>query len=144
MGYTTTFKGVLQFEKELTTTQLKKLAQYLGEDVRQHPEWGKHDLTYIDLVLTKDFGGLEWDGSEKTYDLVDKVNLILDQMRKEYPDFNLTGSLNAQGEDSDDRWTLKIVNKKAVKEDIPLASDEIICPDCGHLFKLSEAKKKRR
>lgn len=144
MGYTTTFKGVLQFEKELTTTQLKKLAQYLGEDIREHPEWGKHDLTYIDLVLTKDFAGLEWDGSEKTYDLVDKVNLILDQMRKEYPDFNLTGSLNAQGEDSDDRWTLKIVNKKAVKEDIPLATDEIICPDCGHLFKLSEAKKKKK
>lgn len=144
MGYTTTFKGELKFSTDLTSKQLGKLKSFLGEDCREHPEWGGRDLTYIDLELLEDFSGIKWDGSEKTYDLVDKVNLIIKQMRKDYPEFGLEGKLAAQGEDSDDRWFLLIQDGKAVKEDIPLATDEIICPDCGHLFKLSEAKKKRR
>lgn len=143
MGYTTTFKGVLKFKSELTTSALCKLSEFLGEDCRQHPEWGHTDLSYIDLELTKDYQGLKWDGSEKTYDLEVKVQLIIDQMRKEYPDFDLEGCLLAQGEDAGDRWELHVANGKAAKQDIPLSTDEIICPDCGHLFKLSEAKKKK-
>jgi|ERR1700677_295897 len=145
MGYNTTFKGELKFTTELTTKQLIKVKSFLGEDCREHPEWGNTQLTYIDLVLLDDFSGLKWDdGTEKTYDLPQKVNLIIEQMRKEYPDFGLSGKLSAQGEDSDDRWFLNMVDGEAVKEKIPLPSDEIVCPECGHLFKLSQAKKRKK
>jgi hypothetical protein len=142
MGYTTTFKGVLKFKKELTTSALGKLSTFLGEDCRDHPEWGATHLTYIDLQLTKDFQGLEWDGSEKTYELEEKVNLLIEQMQKDFPDFALEGELSAQGEEPQDRWTLSIQDGEAVRIGIPLANDEIVCPDCGHLFKLKDAKKK--
>lgn len=144
MGYTTTFKGQLSFTTELTASQLVKLNSILGEDCRDHPEWKKKDLGYIQFELTKDFTGIQWDGSEKFYDAVDITNLVIELMKKEYPNFGLKGKLAAQGEDSDDRWFLLIQDGKAVKEDIPLATDEIICPECNHLFKLSEAKKKKR
>jgi len=142
MGYSTTFKGVLKFKNELTTSALGKLTDFLGADCREHPEWGHRNLTYIDLELTKDFKGLQWDGSEKTYDLKQKVQIIIDQMRKDYPEFDLEGSLLAQGEKPDDRWELQVFNGESVKKEIPLSSDEIICPHCSGLFRISEAKKK--
>ena|ERR1700753_2318022 len=145
MGYNTTFKGELKFTTDLTSKQLAKVKSFLGEDCREHPEWGDTGLTYIDLVLLDDFSGLKWDDcTEKTYDLPEKVNLVIKNMRKEYPDFGLSGKLSAQGEDSDDRWFLNMVDGKAVKEEIPLSSDEIISPHCGELFTLSQAKKKRK
>ena len=126
MGYSTKFKGVLKFTKELTIPQLTKLKSFLGEDCRDHPEWHREDLTYIDLKISKDYDGLEWDGSEKTYDLVEKTNLIITEMKKDYPDFGLDGSLLAQGEDNGDIWKISIVNGVAVEKDIELNNDSNI------------------
>lgn len=118
MGYTTKFKGELKFTTKLTPKQLTKIKSFLGEDCRNHPEWNKNNLTYIDLELLDDLSGLKWNGSEKTYDLVEKVNLIIEEMQKEYSQFGLTGKLIAQGEDIEDRWCLKIIDGKAIQ--IPL------------------------
>lgn len=134
MGYTTTFKGELKFTKELTATQLAKLKTYLGEDCRNHAEWGRTDLSYIDLELLKDFSGLCWDGSEKTYDLEDKINLVIDQMRIEYPDFGLQGKLLAAGEEAGDRWWLIVENGVAIRKDIELTGRKVECPHCGETF----------
>lgn len=134
MGYTTTFKGELKFTKELTATQLAKLKTYLGEDCRNHAEWGRTDLSYIDLELLNDFSGLCWDGSEKTYDLEDKINLIIDQMRIEYPDFGLQGKLLAAGEEAEDRWWLIVENGVAIRKDIELTGKKVECPHCGETF----------
>jgi hypothetical protein len=144
MGYTTTFKGELKFTTDLTSKALGKLKSFLGEDCREHPEWGNTRLTYIDLELLDDFSGVKWDGSEKTYDLEEKVNLVIENMRKEYPDFGFQGKLSAQGEDVDDRWFLAMVGDEATKETIPLSDDEIVCPHCSELIKLSEVKTKKR
>src|SRR4051812_39080287 len=111
MGYTTKFQGELKFKKELVATQLAHLKNMLGEDCREHPEWGAKDLYYIDLEFTDDFSGLKWSGTEKTYGMERIVQLVIDEMRKKWPDFGLTGRLAAQGEDIEDRWTL------AIKED---------------------------
>lgn len=119
MGYSTDFTGELKFTKELKAIELAKIKTFLGEDCRHHPEWNATNMTYIDLELTSDFSGLKWDGSEKTYQLTEKVNLIIDEMKKDYPDFGLTGNLFAQGERIEDRWVLLIdENGKAKKEEI--------------------------
>jgi hypothetical protein len=137
MGYSTNFRGVLKFKENITVAQLSKVKGFLGRDCRDHPEWGHTNLTYIDLKLTDDFSGLEWDGSEKTYDLADKVNLIIDQLRADHPEFGLTGELAAQGEDIEDRWILCFdKNGTAVRRDVPSLGQIITCPDCGHKFEL--------
>ena len=134
MGYSTTFKGELKFTTDLTAKQLGKVKSFLGEDCREHPEWGATGMTYIDLELLDDFSGLKWDGSEKTYNLTEKTNLIIDEMRKEYPEFGLEGKLLAQGEDIDDRWILSIEDGKAVEKKIEIKGQKVKCPHCDETF----------
>ena len=136
MGYSTDFRGVLSFTKELNVKERTKLRTFLGEDCREHSEWKRTDLTYIDLKFADDFTGLEWDGCEKTYELVEKINLIIREMKKSFPDFGLVGVMLAQGEDIEDRWQLVIENGIAKRVDIPMVGDKIICPRCGDYFYL--------
>jgi hypothetical protein len=115
MGYSTNFKGELKFTTQLDAEHIAKVKSFLGEDYREHPEWGNTDLTYIDLEFTENFSGLKWDGSEKTYQLADKINLLIDNIKKEYSDFGLTGTLYAQGEEASDKWCLVMENGVAVE-----------------------------
>lgn len=141
MGYTTNFKGHLNFTSELTASQISFIQKFMGEDIRDHREWWINgqdpDLTYIDLELTDEFDGLQWDGSEKTYDLVEKVNFIREHMRMRWPNFDLQGTLLAQGEEVDDRWRLVCSGSgPAVREDVALSGREVECPHCGENFRL--------
>jgi NAD-dependent DNA ligase len=140
MGYSTEFSGELTFTKELTAKQLAKVKSFLGEDCREHKEWGDTDLTYIDLELLDDFSGLKWDGAEKTYDLVEKVNLLVKNVQKDYPDFGLTGMLSAQGEDPTDRWVLVMENGKAVERKSVVKGKKVTCPHCDEEFLLEESE----
>ena len=135
MGYSTDFTGELKFKNELSSKELGYLNKMLGEDCRDHPEWNKPDLSYIDLELLEDFSGLKWNDSEKTYSLTEKVNLIITEMTKIKPDFELTGMLSAQGEEAEDRWTLVIKDGVAIKEKIELNVTEIKCPHCENKIK---------
>lgn len=138
MGYTTTFKGDLKFTPELTASQLAKVKTFLGEDCRDHPEWNGGGMTYIDLELLDDFSGIKWDGSEKTYDLDRKVNLIIQEMRKEFPSFNLEGKLLATGEDAEDRWWLTMENGTAIRKEIVIHGQKFQCPHCRKHFILDQ------
>lgn len=137
MGYTTSFEGELRFASEPTASQLAALSAMLGEDCRDHPEWEAPGLYYIDLELTKDFCGLRWNDAEKTYDMDKLVNVVIRQMRKQWPDFGLTGALMAQGEDVGDIWALRIGDDGfAIKCDVPKAGESVKCPHCGESFAL--------
>lgn len=117
MGYTTKFIGVLKFKNELTTSQLVKLHTFFGEDSRDHKEWGKQQFNYIDLELAKDSSGIQWDNSEKTNGMTEAVNFIITEMKKEFPDFGLTGRMLAQGEEVGDIWHL-VINENGIAEEV--------------------------
>lgn len=141
MGYTTEFTGVLFFVPELTAAQLAFVKSFLGEDWRDHPEWQLLNyngyLTYVDLEFTDDFSGLQWSGAEKTYGMVDCVNLIISEARKKWPEFGLRGSLLAQGKDTEDRWTLVIGDDGLARRvENPSIGQQIKCPHCGQMIKL--------
>lgn len=127
MGYNTSFEGRLNFNKNLPIAAISKLRTILGEDCRDHPEWAKPDLTYIDLVLTEDMLGIQWSGVEKSYDMAEKVNLLIRLMKEDYPDFELTGELVAQGEDPRDAWKLKMVSNTVMTVEINEPIDETKC-----------------
>ena len=131
MGYNTDFSGVLTYKNPITDEELEYLNTFMDEDCRDHPEWGRTDLTWIDLMCDED--GIQWNGSEKTYDLVEKINLIIDQMRKKFPGFELEGALEAKGEKFDDYWILDIEDGRAVMKTAKIVvNDEInYCPHCG-------------
>lgn len=137
MGYNTIFKGELKFKNEITAKALAKLNGMLGEDFRKHPDWGGQGLYYVDLLITDDFDGMRWnDGTEKTYDLEKIVTKVIAVMRKDFPDFALSGSLNAQGEDAEDRWDLVMdaSGTTARKVKVPIPGTKTECPSCGHKF----------
>jgi hypothetical protein len=119
MGYTTKFEGELLFGNVLTNLQEQELLKFLGEDCRDHPEWKSGDLTHIDLEFNEDKSGIRWNGSEKTYELPEKINLIISKMCEKFPEFSLIGTLEAQGEEHTDRWNLEMENNKAIHNDYP-------------------------
>jgi len=106
MGYNTDFTGKLHLPEGVK--------QEVIEEVRKHlyveSENGDVELMfehYDEIVLI-------WDESEKTYNLDEQINGLIQGVRKKFPDFTLTGELHAQGEDPDDRWILRMVDGKAV------------------------------
>jgi len=139
MGYSTEFKGELKFIRELTASQLSEVSKFINEDCRDHPEWENTDNYYVDLELLKDFSGLKWNGAEKTYGMVDIVNMIIVNMSKKCPDFGLVGKLSAQGEDFDDRWSLVVNDGEAKREEVVIVGAKITCPNCEHVFIVEEA-----
>jgi hypothetical protein len=140
MGYSTDFTGELRFTKEATVGQLAELNRMFGEDCRDHPEWKADGLYYVDLELSEDFGGIKWNGAEKTYQLDKIVNVVIAQMRKTWPDFGLTGQMLAQGEDAADRWALVIGDDGfAEAKQIVITGKRVECPSCGKHFIVEEA-----
>lgn len=136
MGYTTTFTGQLKFKNELTTSALAKLKTFLGEDVGDHAEWDA-ECSYIDLRITDDFSGIEWDDeTEKNNGMVSHVNLISREMKKEFPNFELEGNLLAQGEYHKDQWVLMMENGIAVEKKLEIKGTFVTCPNCDHEFKV--------
>ena len=116
MGYHTEFSGALQFKNKLTTQQLSRIKQILRQDCREHPDWERPNLTYIDLALLPDNSGIQWDGSEKTYHMPELVNVMIRQMQKDFPAFGLTGVMAAQGSDIGDLWELYIAEDGFAKK----------------------------
>ncbi len=138
MGYHTEFRGSLRFNTELTEIQLSFIKQILREDYRDHPEWDAMDLTYIDLALLPDNSGIQWDGSEKTCLMPELVNVVITQMRREFPGFGLSGMISAQGAEIGDCWELYISDDGFAKKRKLVATEEIIaCPYCYGSINLS-------
>ena len=126
MGYNTKFKGVLKFGKEPSIAQLQKLNLLLGGSVSEG--------SYCQFQLLPDYSGLEWDNGEKFYDAEIAAQWVIDEMRKEFPGFELIGTLRAQGEDIEDTWLLKCSGNKAEKIELKPEGIKIKCPDCKHEF----------
>lgn len=132
MGYNTDIIGSLRFTRELTTSELATVKQYLGEDLREHPEWGEHPayVYFVDLGITDDFSGLEDAAEEKTNTCAELINWLVKKVREDIPDFGLTGTLQCQGEDFDDRYKIVMRDGVAVKVDEPITGQVVTCPHC--------------
>ena len=132
MGYSIDFRGTLAFTSELSAGQLAYLGTILGEDCRDHPGWDEPGLDYIDLALTDDLSGIGWDGSEKTCFMVECVNLVLRLMQEKWPEFGLSGELEAQGGEFGDWWFLVMEDGRAIEKDAIV----MVCPECEYKWVL--------
>ena len=143
MGYTTDFKGRLDFHRELVGSEFVILKGIFGEDCREHTDWPqpyKYGLAYMDLKLTDDMKGIEWDGAEKSSPMEHLVNVLIDVASRDIPDFVLTGAMACQGEDMDDRWTLVMRENVAIHVDAPRSGRAISCPFCEHKIYVDETE----
>jgi len=139
VGYSTDYKGELRFTRELKASELAAVRAVLGEDIRDHKDWPTNQpyLTYMDLELTDDFGGLKWNGAEKSSPMDGLVNTLINVVRRTVPDFGLAGELHAQGEEADDRWTCVIGDDGfATRKTVVLTGTKVQCPNCDHQFRI--------
>ena len=126
MGYSTEFTGQLRFKNTVTNTHLGKLNSILGKDIRdlgydnsiyENGKYGSY-WYHIDLKITDDFSGIEWNKCEKTSELEHVVNWVSALMRID-SDFELEGEMHAQGEEYEDRWRLVMKDGLALKVEQP-------------------------
>lgn len=147
MGYDTDFTGVLKFTSELRASELAHLQMVLGIDIRDRANrdlgftLDGNDSYFVKLELTDDFSGIQWTGEGKTYGMAAQVNAVIDWMRRIKPDFGLEGELEAQGDDVDDHWFLRIKDGRAVEEKAVLVGAVYRCPNCGHSVNTGTAEK---
>lgn len=66
-------------------------------------------------IPTKDLMGLEWDGGEKFYNGYKWMKYILERILAP-KGYVANGVIEAQGEDMNDRWTLKVINNEVSVE----------------------------
>jgi len=137
MWYNTSFDWKLKFKKWLTVEWLAFLNTILWEDIRHHPEWTNNDLTYINLEVIKDLTWIIWNGSENTYDLDEKIELVIKLMTEKFPEFWLSWKLSAQWEEFDDKWVLIVEDNKVSTKKLKLEWDIIECPHCEEKFILN-------
>lgn len=135
MGYNIGYTGELKFNRELTGSELAKVKKWLREDIRDHEMRTAVPGYYVDLELLDDFSGLKWNGSEKSGEMHYIVNFLIDEVRSDgVPDFGLSGTMDAQGEEVGDVWRLEFDEEGvAHRREITVLSGSV-CPECGHEF----------
>ena len=106
MGYNTQFQGSLR----VSGISSLKAFDYLANEVLQKEHKGK--IKHINLEYNWGMGTLSWNNAEKTYDMDKAIELVISEMQKEYPTFNLNGNLLAQGKRINDRYIIQVNNNK--------------------------------
>lgn len=140
MGYSTNFTGALKFKNELSAKHIAYMKKFLGEDRREigYEDDKKAYATggsywyHLDIELTEELDGLQWNGSEKTYDMPHLINFVLTRMIEKFPDFDfsMTGKIAAQGQEVDDRWEVVFEKEKAIKRDVKVKGTFVRCTEC--------------
>jgi len=126
MGYNIEFKGAFQFNKELDSNDMRYLEELLEKsDYRKFNETLNQDyvsknLTFLNLELTVDRNGVQWDSSEKSHSMDSALNLITILMQRRKPGFKLIGEMFAQGDELGDVFKI-IINKDGYAEVVELA-----------------------
>ena len=114
MGYTTDFEGRFDLDKELTIEQstiLKRLSEERhGGDLQAFEGFPGF---WCDWVPTEDNKGIEWNGTEKFYDYVAWLQLIIDRFIAPW-NIKLNGSVRYRGESFDDYGTIIVDNNAIV------------------------------
>lgn len=111
------YEGTITINCPTTPPMLAYLHQFLGADIREHPEWDGQALgfTFIDLKFTPDRTGLMWDYSEKTYGLESALNYIERNMQLYYAEFELVGELHGTWEGDNNLYHIHKVDGKFVE-----------------------------
>lgn len=121
MGYTTTFRGQIKIEPPLNPQEIEYINKFAYETFVT-PKKEDYPGNYCQWVVTEDGRFVEWDRNEKFYDSVEWMQYLIDTFLGSAPKaknelaflegHNLNGQIEAQGELSDDHWSLIVKDNK--------------------------------
>lgn len=149
MGYSTDFEGAIEIVPPLNEAEVKYLNQFFdvrhmertkgpyfvgsdSSDVTEnnYPPAGQPGL-WCDLMVSEDGTALEWNGNEKSYDLAEWVEYVINHFLKpnaiaKDSDMNfqflaedghvLNGVLDASGEEAGDIWRIVVKDNIVTKQ----------------------------
>lgn len=117
MGYTTTFEGFFNLDRQLSPAHADALWELAGVDSRQYPQLRREGAPegYCQWQPTRRLDGIEWDGNEKFYDYVQWLQFIIDKRLKPWG-YTLSGSVHYAGEGRGDTGMIAIIDGRAIKQ----------------------------
>jgi hypothetical protein len=119
MGYTTRFKGTLNFVNDMKVSELA----FLNESLEMNPSDPDGPPEYIGLKINPQLTGLVDSGDEKIYNMAKTINWLTERMRRVNPAFQLHGQFICTGEDGE-VWKIALNNAGVANElDIDLDAD---------------------
>ena len=108
MGYTTEYDGHVTITPPLTAAMVAKFNDYAEE--RHDGEGPTKYATWCDWRADADGTAIRWNGGEKFYDGAAWMAWMID--RYVPANHTVNGDINAEGEESGDRWLLKVTDRK--------------------------------
>lgn len=157
MGYTTKFSGTLKFSQTPSVGKLQWLAKLLADYDHEwlgkvasdsaypyNPEAGDGDFRhYVDLRLTKDLSGIEWDSdTEKNSGMLTAIKVLQHAINAQFPtepEVFFEGTMTAQGEDPSDVWGIE-AHEGTIKRIRMQKPKETLCPHCRNWFLTNKAQ----
>ncbi len=121
MGYTTTFTGQFDLDKQLTLDDYNFL-KHLGEDYADSEE-GQPDA-YCQWVPTEDGKGIAWNQGEKFYEYKEWLQWIIDKVLAP-KGYILSGFVAYQGEEVGDSGSLIVKDGKVSRDEYNPKTAEI-------------------
>lgn len=118
MGYDTSFKGQIKFDKPLTVKQLRELEKvHDGELVARAP----HD--HCGWVPSEDGSGLEWDHGEKFYSYVEWMECLIENYIKPWG-LVANGEVKWFGEEAGDIGKIVVKDNVVTKKKARIVFDD--------------------
>lgn len=95
------------------------------------------DNQLLNLMIARDFTGIMWNGMGPVTALPYQIELLLQRMRKEYPQFGLKGVFHITDPNHVTNRTWRAVVKahgELITEPVNMMAEEVFCPYCHAMF----------
>lgn len=141
MGYTTSFEGKLQLNKQLSLDDYQWLKNFAEE---RHEEPGYPGI-WCQWAPSKDGWHIGWDGGEKFYDYVEWMEYLIKEFF--FPKgYRLNGEIEWEGEEQGDVGKIMVVDNKVtvVEGRIAWEATHVKCPHCGEGINLAELESEKK
>ncbi len=133
MGYSTDYQGQIRINN-LDLERVRILNLYLGKDKRDlnllKEDFEALPFYFFNVELNVGMTALQWDGSEKTYGMLEMLNFLREKATLEFGEGD---NMVCQGEEGPDRYLLVVENNEIVKK-TELVGRSASCPKCSHQF----------
>ena len=123
MWYSTEYIGKAKITPSPTIDMVNDIKWIIKDN-----DW--HSELRWNLQVSDDLKYIEWTWNEKTYGFEETLNVLIKEVRRTYPDFDLEWEFEYQWDEWDDRWYVRKVDWVFVRIEKWLEKDEYKCPEC--------------
>ncbi len=110
MGYNTDFHGEINIQPPLPPERVQELNDFAEQrqcTKEDHNSSGDKPSLWCNIEVDDDGSSMRWNWSEKTYEFEHWIKYYIENFLKGHV---CDGEIEAQGDESDDRWKIQVIN----------------------------------